>query len=191
MTYYDNPSIIDWHKQVIMGTVLGGSSIVKPKKGKNCYLFMRSADKKWLEYKACELSLLASQRPFTKEGNTIRWHSNCYPIFTNYYNIFYNENKKMVKMDILDSLRDIGLAVWYVDCGKLHKNKIILNTNKFGEAGTETIVKYFNEVGIGETTLVHERKYIRLSFSEEATTKFLLIVANRIPNFMHAQLLPK
>lgn len=191
MTYYDNPSIGDWHKQIVIGTVLGGSSLVKPKKGKNCYLFMRSANKKWLEYKAYELSALASQRPFTKEGNTIRWHSNCYPIFTNYHELFYEKTKKSVKMDILDSLRDIGLAIWYCDCGKLIKNKITMNTNKFGEDGTETIVKYFNEVGVGETCLVRERKYIRLGFSEEATNKFLLIVASRIPDFMHAKLLPK
>jgi hypothetical protein len=191
MTYYDNPSVVDWHRQIIMGTVLGGSSLVKPKKGKNCYLFMRSANKRWLEYKAYELSILASQRPFTKEGNTIRWHSNCYPIFTNYYEVFYDENKKSVKMDILDSLRDIGLAIWYVDCGKLTKNRIILNTNKFGEEGTEIIAKYFQEVGVGETNLIRERKYVRLQFSSEATTKFLLIVANRIPDFMHSKLLPK
>jgi hypothetical protein len=191
MTYYDNPSITDWHKQIIMGTVLGGSSLVKPKKGKNCYIFMRCADKKWLEYKAYELSPLASQRPFTKEGNTIRWHSNCYPVFTDYYNLFYKSNKKAVNMDILDSLRDIGLAIWYADCGKLHKNKIILNTNKFGEEGTKTIVRYFDEVGVGETNLIKERQYTRLEFSPNATTKFLLIVANRIPDFMHAKLLPK
>jgi hypothetical protein len=191
MTYYDNPSITDWHKQIIMGTVLGGSSLVKPKKGKNCYLFMRSADKKWLEYKAYELSTLASQRPFTKEGNTIRWHSNCYPIFTNYYELFYEKNKKTVSMNILDSLRDIGLAIWYADCGKIHKGKITLNTNKFGEEGTNIVAKYFNEVGVGETNLVKERKYIRLEFTTESTNKFLLIVANRMPDFMHAKLLPK
>jgi len=191
MTYYDNPSITDWHKQIITGTVLGGSSLVKPKKGKNCYLFMRSADKKWLEYKAYELSILASQRPFTKEGNTIRWHSNCYPIFTDYYNLFYSNKTKSVSMNILDSLRDIGLAVWYADCGKIQKNKIILNTNKFGEEGTEIIAKYFSEVGFGKTYLIKERKYIRLEFSPDATSKFFLIVANRIPDFMHAKLLPK
>lgn len=191
MTYYDNPEISDWHQQVIIGTILGGSSLVKPKKGRNCYLFMRSADKQWLNYKAEELSSLSSQRPFTHEGNTLRWHSNCYPIFTEYYNLFYNNNKKLVKMEILDSLRDIGLAIWYGDCGKLKKNRVILNTNKFGEKGTEIISKYFLEAGIGETNLTKERKYIRLTFTEEATEKFLLVLANRLPDFMHPKLLPK
>ncbi len=94
-------------------------------------------------------------------------------------------------MEILDSLRDIGLAIWYGDCGKLKRGKIIFNTNKFGESGTKTIIDYFHLAGIGETTLTKERKYIRLVFSEEATKKFLLVVANRLPDFMHPILLPK
>ncbi len=191
MTYYSNPNISDWDRQIIIGTILGGSSLVKPKKGRNCYLFMRSANKEWLNYKAQELSSLSSQRPFTHEGNTLRWHSNCYPVFTEYYDLFYENGEKLVKMEILDSLRDIGLAIWYGDCGKLKRGKIIFNTNKFGESGTKTIIDYFHLAGIGETTLTKERKYIRLVFSEEATKKFLLVVANRLPDFMHPILLPK
>lgn len=191
MTYYDNPEISDWHKQIIIGTILGGSSLVKPKKSRNCYLFMRSSDKDWLNYKAEELSILASQRPFTNEGNTLRWHSNCYPIFTEYYNLFYKDGTKFITMEILDSLRDIGLAMWYGDCGKLKKDKVILNTNKFGEEGTRVISNYFREAGVGETNLTKERKYIRLTFTPQATDKFLLILANRLPDFMHSKLLPK
>lgn len=191
MTYFNNPDLSDWQRQIIMGTILGGSSIVKPQKGRNCYLFMRSSDKNWLNYKAEELSALASQRPFTKEGNTIRWHSNCYPIFTEYHDMFYENGKKVVKMSVLDSLRDIGLAVWYGDCGKIQKNKIVLNTNKFGENGTAVIAQYFKEAGVGETSVIKERKYLRLVFSAEATERFLLITANRIPEFMHELLLPK
>lgn len=191
MTYYENPEISDWHKQIIIGTVLGGSSLVKPKKGRNCYLFMRSADVNWLKYKATELDNLASQRPYTQEGNTLRWHSNCYPVFTEYYDLFYKNGKKAITMEVLDSLRDIGLAVWYGDSGRVKKDSIILNTNKFGEEGTSVISQYFIEAGIGETKMAKERKYIRLILTPEATERFLLIVANRIPDFMHNNLLIK
>lgn len=191
MTYYSNPELSDWQKQIIIGTILGGSSLVKPKKGRNCYLFMRSVNKQWLNYKSAELKQLASERPFTYEYNTARWHSNCYPIFTDYYNNFYHDGRKLVKMDILDTLRDIGLAIWYGDCGKFKNGKVVLNTNKFGEEGTQVISNYFREAGIGETNLTKERKYIRLIFSAGATEKFLLVLANRLPDFMHPELLPK
>ena len=191
MTYYDNPEISDWQKQVITGTILGGSSLVKPKNGRNCYLFMRSANKDWLNYKADELTTLASQRPFTKEGNTLRWHSNCYPIFAEYYNLFYENNRKKVRMEALDTLRDIGLAIWYGDCGRLKKNNIILNINKFGEDGSKVVHDYFIEVGIGETKIIKEKGYYRLLFNSKSSEKLLLIVANRLPEFTHRKLLPK
>jgi hypothetical protein len=191
MTYYSNPEIDDWQRQIIIGTILGGSSLVKPQKGRNCYLFMRSTDKNWLNYKANELLALASQRPFTQEGNTLRWHSNCYPVFTDYYNLFYVDGLKKICMEVLDRLRDIGLSIWYGDCGRLNKDKVILNTNKFGVEGTAIVSQYFSEAGIGETKIVKERKYIRLVFSEEASDKFLMTIANSLPDFMHEELLPK
>ncbi len=191
MTYYSSPEVTDWQRQIIIGTILGGSSLVKPKRGRNCYLFMRSSDKAWLNYKATELGALASQRPFTNESNTLRWHSNCYPIFTEYYQIFYGSGKKEVKMENLDYLRDIGLAIWYGDCGKLKWSKIILNTSRFGEEGNEIICNYLKEAGIGESEVVKERKCLRIVLSETATQKFLGVVAHRLPDFMHKQLLPK
>ena len=191
MTYYDNPTINDWHKQIILGTVLGGSSLVKPKKGRNCYLFMRSVDHDWLSYKAFELAALSSQRPFTEEGNTLRWHSNCYPVFTDSYNLFYKNKVKTISMDVLDPLKDIGLAIWYGDCGKLKKDCVLLNTNKFKESGNEVIVEYFKQAGIGETEIIKERKYSRIMFSKKASDKFLMLVAHRLPDFMHQKLLPK
>jgi len=191
MTYFDNPNINDWHQQIITGTVLGGSSLVKPAKGKNCYLFMRSSDQQWLKYKAAELNNLASQRPFTYEQSTARWHSNCFPIFTQLYNRFYPDKKKIVTMEILDSLRDIGLAIWYGDCGKLKGNTALLNTNKFGEKGTKLMSNYFSEAGIGKADVVREKNYFRLNLDEQASNKFFLIVANHLPEFMQKQLLPK
>ena len=121
MTYFVSPPVSDWQKQIIIGTVLGGSSIVKPAKGRNCYLFMRSKNKDWLIYKTTELEGFSSQRPFNLEGNTLRWHSNCYPIFNEFYELFYKNGKKIVTMNILDRLRDIGLAIWYGDAGKLNR----------------------------------------------------------------------
>lgn len=152
---------------------------------------MRSVDHDWISYKAFELGALSSQRPFTEEGNTLRWHSNCYPVFTEFYNLFYKNKTKTISMEVLDPLKDIGLAIWYGDCGKLKKDRVLLNTNKFGDDGNDTIIEYFKEAGIGDAEVIKERKYSRILLSEEASRKFLLLVAHRLPDFMHQKLLPK
>ena len=187
MTYFSSPELTNWQRQIVLGTILGGSSIVKPSKGRNCYLFMRSRYRDWLAYKSHELNIFSSQRPFTEEGNTLRWHSNCYPVFNEFRDLFYVDGVKAVKMEILDTLKDTGLAIWYGDCGKLKSNKVILNTHKFGEEGTATIARYFTEVGIS-SELSTERKNYRVQMSEEGSEKFLKTVAHRLPEFMHARL---
>jgi hypothetical protein len=190
MTYYINPVYSDWHVQIVLGTVLGGSSIVKPSKGKNCYLFMRSTNENWINYKAAELSCFASQNPFNKEKNTIRWHSNCFPVFKEMRDLFYSDKIKIVTPNVLNRLRDIGLAVWYGDCGKLVDNCVVLNTNQFGENGNEIIKNYFIEAGIGDCLITKNRiGSFRIQLSEKATEKFLMTVASRLPDFFHKELL--
>lgn len=187
MTYYSSPKSNSWQKQIIMGTILGGSSIVKPAKGRNCYLFMRSCKQDWVKYKAEELKSLASEHPFTQEGNTLRWHSNCYPVFNEFRDEFYKGDKKKLTMNILDKLMDIGLAVWYGDRGKLIRNKLVLNTGAFGEDGTNLAIKYFNEVGI-ECNLYKERNKFRVQFTKEGTLKYFATIAHTLPEFMCSEL---
>lgn len=187
MTYFTSPTVTDWQKQIIMGTILGGSSVVKPGKGRNSYLFMRSKNREWLCYKAQELINFSSQRPFTQEGTTIRWHSNCFPLFNEYKEMFFKSGKKMPTMEILDQLKDIGLAIWYGDAGFVKANHAILNTNKFGKEGSELIVKYFNEVGI-EATLFENNSNYKVKMSEIGTDKLFYTIAHRLPEFMHIKL---
>lgn len=187
MTYYTSPVMTEWQRQIILGTILGGSSIVKPKRGKNSYLFMRSKDHAWVAYKAEELKGFSSQRPFTEEGNTLRWHSNCFPIFNSFRETFYGDGKKKIKMSILDIMKDIGLAVWYGDCGKIRKGRVYLNTHKFGLESTKIAVKYFNEIGI-PADVAYERNNLRVTLTPEGSQRFLVTIAHRLPDFMHKKL---
>jgi hypothetical protein len=134
-------------------------------------------------YKAQELKEFSSQRPFTEEGNTLRWHSNCYPVFNEFRDMFYVDGKKTVSMDVLDQMRDIGLSIWFGDCGKVKGKCIWLNTHKFGEEGTSVVAKFFNEVGI-KCSLATERKNFRVAMTEVGTQRFLATIAHQLPEFM-------
>lgn len=183
MTYHYSPNLTIWHNQIIMGTILGGSSVVKPTKGLNCYLFMRSCNQDWVKYKAEELKELASENAFTLENSTLRWHSNCYPVFNKFRDMFYEGKKKVVKMEVLDMLMDTALAIWYIDKGSILKNKAVLNTSNFEEEGTQTIVKYFNEVGI-ECKILKERSRFKVQFTKEGTLKLFSTIGHRLPSFL-------
>jgi hypothetical protein len=189
MTYYISPPVTDWQRQIILGTVLGGSSIVRPSGGKNSYLSMRGSNAYWLEYKSYELKELASPNPFLieKENRYFRWHSLCYPVFNEFHTLFYRDRKKRVEMSVLNELRDIGLAVWFVDGGRYERRHVVLNTTSFGWEGSETICGFFNEITL-PASIKQKGNSFRVQLEPNASIKFLKTIAHRVPQFMHHHL---
>lgn len=179
MTHMINPKITTKQKSLIIGTILGGSSIIKPKKGKNCYLSMRDKDLVWLKYKADQIEELASQSPLTIE-TTNRWHSVCYPLFNEYHEMFYQGKKRVLKADVLNLLHDSSLAIWFGDAGKCKENTIILNTNIWGKKGTELIREYFDSLDWNVEVFM-ERKNYRIKFDEESSKDFLSLCSQYLP----------
>lgn len=171
MTHIINPKITSRQRAVVIGTILGGSSIVKPKKGKNCYLSMRNKDLDWLKFKSSELANLSTKDPITSE-KTFRWHSICYPLFNEFQEMFYKDKKRKLKIETLNLLQDISIAVWYKDAGVLSKNHIIFNTHIWQKEGTENISSYFQSLD-WECKIFTERKNYRIELSEESSKEVL------------------
>lgn len=174
MSHIIGPDLTSRQYQIIVGTILGGSSIVHPKKGKNCYLSMRNKDVDWLRHKANELSEFSSDKCITYE-KTNRWHSICYPIFNKFETIFYKDGERNIDIEELSLLKDLAFAVWFKDCGKYDGYnlglKAVFNTNIWGKKNSEIIQEYFQIIGYN-TSLKEERKKFRLVLDEDSTIKF-------------------
>lgn len=178
MTHIINPKITPKQRSVIIGTILGGSSIVRPKKGKNCYLSMRNKDIDWLKFKANELSNLATKEPITAE-KTYRWHSICYPLFNEFETMFYKDKKRNLTTDTLNLLVDNSIAVWYKDCGSMVKESIVLNTHIWGESGTQKILEYFESLD-WKGQIFTERKNFRIKLNEETSKEIIKMYNNLV-----------
>ncbi len=179
MTHMINPKVTSSQKFLIIGTILGGSSIIKPKKGKNCYLSMREKDISWLRFKADQLKDLASQSPMTIE-KTNRWHSVCYPIFNEFHEMFYDGGKRRLKAETLNLLHDSSIAVWFGDAGKCKGESVVLNTNIWGEEGTGLIVEYFKSLEWNASVSL-ERKNFRVKLDRDSSEDFLTMVSSHLP----------
>jgi hypothetical protein len=179
MTHMINPKVTQPQRFLIIGTILGGSSIIRPKKGKNCYLSMREKDISWLRHKSEQLKDLASQSPMTIE-KTNRWHSVCYPIFNEFYEMFYKDGKRRLKVDSLNLLHDSSIAVWFGDAGKCRGKSVVLNTNIWGKEGTELVVEYFQSLEWNASVFL-ERKNFRVKMDEGSSEEFLKMVSPYLP----------
>lgn len=181
VTHLINPRITQKHIQTITGTILGGSSIVKPSKGRNCYLSMRTKDGLWLDHKAEQLADLSSLEPITIE-KTNRWHSLCYPVFNEFREKFYDEDgKRKLRLEHLDPMHDVALAVWFGDSGKIVKDQVILNTHIWKE-DTEIIHEYLDGCRF-DSEIFYERKNYRIRLTEESSKLFLKLVLPQLPSF--------
>ena len=179
MTHMINPKITQTQKFLIIGTILGGSSIIRPQKGKNCYMSMRDKDLAWLKFKAEQLKDLTSQSPLTI-AKTNRWHSVCYPLFNDYHEMFYKGKNRVLKVERLNLLHDSSIAIWFGDAGKCKGDQVMINTNIWGKKGTETIVEYFKSLD-WESEGFLERKNYRIRLDLESSKEFLKLVGPYLP----------
>ncbi len=185
MTHFIDPIITVRQKQIVKGTILGGSSIVKPSKGRNCYLSMRNKDGNWIDYKASELASFSSKAPFTLE-KTNRWHSLCYPFFSEVRELFYDGKKRTLTSEALNDLRDIAFMIWYGDAGFYKKESAVFNTNIWGKKGTEIIGEYFDLLGYG-FDIYKDRKSYRIKLDEEASVNLFKMISPHFPDFFSQQ----
>lgn len=185
MTYQCGPTLKDNQRQVLYGTILGGSSIIRPERGKNCYLAMRDQDNVWLSYKIESLKdfFKIDQNTIKKDKNTYRCYSVAYPIFNETYEMYYKDGIKTVTREMLEILTDDAWMVWFVDAGRKSKRKAYLRTHKFGEEGTKIIAEYFNSLDCA-CELHQCRGRYEIVFTNKGAFELLSIIAPKLPEFL-------
>lgn len=165
-------------EQIIIGTILGGSSLVMS--GKTPHLMMRDRDEVWLRYKANELESLSTSNSLTI-GPTCRWHSISHPGLIPFYQKFYIDKQRALDIAAFELLYDTALAVWFKDCGYITKGNVVFNTNIWGETGTEVCVEYFNVISYN-TTIIKQRGNYRIHLDDRSSEKFLKMIDPCFPN---------
>jgi hypothetical protein len=187
MTYQSGPVLIENQKQILYGTILGGSSIIKPDRGKNCYLAMRDNNKDWLQFKVDSLSdfFKIDDKTIKQDKNTYRCYSVAYPIFNDIYNVFYKDGEKFVAKEVLEILTDEAWMTWFIDAGRKSKRKAYLRTHKFGEEGTKMIAEYFNSLDC--ECLAHQcRSRHEIVFSKKGAEELFKYILPKVPeNMLH------
>ncbi len=177
----------NFETQVLIGTVLGGSSLVKPPKGVNYYLSMRGQNENWLMYKMSVMSSYFLEPKLHQYGKTFRCNSCCSEQITFYRDKLYEDGRRKIKMEILDVLMDTGIAIWFLDSGGKtgrSKKNAYINTTKFGIDGTKTVMQYFNEIDM-PCNINHDGIRLKILFSVKGTEKLFSTIAHRFPTFMY------
>jgi len=165
-------------EQIILGTLLGNGRLEMGLEGP--YLLMKSRDPLWLEGKALLLAEVKHAR--WRSRSNYYWRSREDSCFERFDKLCYSGYDKVARMEILDTLRNIGLMVWYGDVGCLVGRKrcnACLRTQSLGKSN-EVARRYFNEVRLPcNINLVRQKPVI--VFSYEGTRMLMKVVGSVLP----------
>jgi transposase len=113
-------------RSLIIGTLLGDSSMTH---GKSKRISMSHCEKQ-LDYLKWKKEILGDFAPKIIENEKWKWNSKMYSLysichqdFNPIHDLFYVNNKKVIKPKLANFMDALALAVWFMDDGSSKKNK--------------------------------------------------------------------
>lgn len=161
-------------KQIIVGTVLGDSTIRKTKTDKHNFLTCQhgAIQKEYIEWKHEQLKDLGGsckyykrKTPNKKTGKYYEYYNmrvNSSEELDSFREMFYVDNKKIISEEVLKYYTPLAIAIHFMDDGYKVKSSYGIATNGFDKESVKKLRLFFLEKYDIETSYTHDgRLYIR------------------------------
>lgn len=200
---FDQISLSDCCKSVILGSILGDGSLKKYKGQKNPRLSIRHSiiNKEYLLWKMEFLTELNSPKSLLTQdphgfskNEKLLYQSKCHEELNKLYNLTYKNNQLAIQRKWLNRLTPLSLAVWWCDDGSLigNRKKGVLCTDGFDEKSVILLSRYLLKVWdiktrVGNVKKVYkgkEKLYPRIWISTNELKKFIEIIKDHVPTSM-------
>lgn len=132
----------DMQHQILIGTIIGDGCIFKGKKNKNYRMNLAHGikQKEYFLYKYNVLKTLGFNKPkeeiemhskVNKKYSCIKTQSLTNPLFTELYNTWYKNGKKIIPKDKLYEIGDLAIAIKFYDDGYKQKKTYCISMNNY------------------------------------------------------------
>lgn len=173
-------SLTSIQHEILVGSLLGDGTLRKQGSRKNALLevnhslkFQDYVDWKWQSFQEY---VLTPPKARLGEGVRVayRFTTRSLPVFTDFYNRFYKNRKKLVPFDL--KLTPQSLAVWFMDDGSKSRSAVYLNTQQFSLTEQHFLKELLLESFGINCTLNRDKQYWRLRVSTESTKILVALI---------------
>jgi hypothetical protein len=172
-------------RQIVLGTILGNSSIIFPKKSSFPHLQMRESISKggmWIRCKAEELKKFSRLKSFVADKDSFRWNSISDGCWLEYHKLCYKNSKKTITMEWLDQLQDYGICCWFMDKGVILNKSAHIRVSRLDNSSLSVIQEYFEIIGIPVQLKKNGGSTI-INFENEAKIKLIRLISPCFPAY--------
>lgn len=176
-------------KDLIVGTVLGDGCIAAHGRKNKSYRLLVGHCEKQKDFLMWKKGILGNfvnviNKKEDNRKNSIMWNfaTVTHNEFKFYRNLFYDGNKKVIKDDLINHIKPLSLAAWFLDDGTLVKNvNMRLSTDSFTKEENEKL-QWMLRCNFDVKSKVceyerHGKKYYYMSFNKENSLKMTKIIA--------------
>ena len=167
-------SLTEEQKSILIGCLLGDGSM---RKKRNALLEINHCfDQKvlvdWMFFKFKEYTITNPKwRRTNGRREAYRFVTQSLPVFTPFYDQFFNKGKKIVPTNL--KLSALALAVWFMDDGSKSRSSIYLNTQQFSKKEQLYLIDLLlKKFGI-ESTLNKDKIYLRIRIRTRSIGRFI------------------
>lgn len=190
----NNKQLTKQQISLIIGSLLGDGSLIKNGRRITPYFKVSHCEKQkeYLEYKHDVLKPISTNifKNIDKRGNSVMYGfntlSNCYLIELR--DLFYTNNTKVIKEELINYIDELSLAIWYFDDGSIGKTNCRLSTESFtfeeNNILKNILIRKFNI----EPKVCKYKNYCYLHFNKTNSEKLINIVKEYCPQCLKYKL---
>ena len=172
-------SLSEYQKAVLIGTIFGDACLNGNWSKTNYRLQVRQSkdQEAYVEWKYNVFkNLILTPPQYYKTTNSVWFRTISHPDITKMYNMFYQNGRKVVPIEMLHTLLEnpLSVAVWFMDDGNLIRKKGIvrgyhLNTQSFSEEENMLLSKGFASIHGISCSVERNHQYYRLAIYKKSS----------------------
>jgi LAGLIDADG DNA endonuclease family len=169
-------SLSEVQRQVIVGSLLGDGAM-RCKTNALLEINHSSHQRSYVDWKYRHLAPLVRTPPKARKTNgtriAYRFVTRSLPELTPYFRMFYGSGRKRIPEV---PLRELTLAVWFMDDGCRSRSSVYLNTQQYDMPSQLRLLRLLHDQWGIEAALNRDKAYYRVRLTVEGTRRFVGLV---------------